>query len=241
MEVIMKTKSAKELFSEVLNSKSGVKIKLLGDSITHGVGGSGWEQKGELIVPGWSQSPDSYCWANMLRDRAKEKYGATVINNGCTGTKVEFIIEHFDALVEDDDDIIVCMIGTNNRHQKMSIGEKKTAEQMSQEFYENVKRLNGMIGERKIPVVYMANIPASAANEKDGSDFWRILHMCDINALYKKFADECGATFFSLYDAFVAYCEENGIDRESLLCDGLHPNDEGYSVMFKLITEAFGI
>ena len=106
---------ADKIFADVLKEKKNPKIKLLGDSITHGVGGSGWEQKGELIVPGWSMSPDSFCWANTFRDHMAKKYGATVVNKACTGTKVEFIIEHFETLVDADDDLIVCMIGTNNR------------------------------------------------------------------------------------------------------------------------------
>lgn len=237
----MKIKTASEVFSEVLSTKKKPKIKLLGDSITHGVGGDGWEQKGDVIVKGWAQSPDSYCWANSLRDYMKKKYGANVVNKACTGTKVEFIIEHFDELVDADDDLIVCMIGTNNRHQNMSSGEKLTREVMAENFYRNVKKLNGMIAERGIPVIFMANIPASEANERDGADYWRILHMNDINDAYKRLAREQGATVFSLYEAFTAYCENNQLALDSLLCDGLHPNNDGYRAMYGLIMEAFGI
>ena len=77
--------------------------------------------------------------------------------------------------------------------------------------------------------------------EEDGADYWRILHMCDINDTYKRLAEEHGATVVSLYDGFSSYCKENGIELSSLLCDGLHPNDEGYRVMYSLITDAFGV
>ena len=87
----------------------------------------------------------------------------------------------------------------------------------------------------------MANIPASAKNEQDGADFWRILHMCDINDTYKRLESEYGATVFSLYDAFLDYCEENRVLVDELLCDGLHPNNKGYKVMFDLIIDAFDI
>ena len=98
-----------------------------------------------------------------------------------------------------------------------------------------------MFLETKIPVILMANIPASEKNEQDGADYWRILHMCDINDTYKKLAKESGATVVSLYDAFSEYCKENKIAVDSLLCDGLHPNDEGYKVMYNLIIRAFGV
>ena len=232
---------AKEIFSDILGKKKNPKIKLLGDSITHGVGGSGWKQNGEHIVKDFAQSPDSFCWANMFRDHMKEKYGAAVVNKACTGTKVEFIIEHFDKLVDSDDDLVVCMIGTNNRHQNMSSGEKMSRETMMENFYANVKKLYSMFLAINIPVIFMANIPASAKNEQDGADYWRILHMCDINELYKKFSAEYGATLVSLYDAFSEYCKENEISVDSLLCDGLHPNNEGYKVMYDLIRRAFGV
>lgn len=237
----MKIITAREVLRRVLETKKNAKIKLLGDSITHGVGGSGWEQNGEPIVPGWSQSPDSFCWANSLRDHMKEKYGATVINKACTGTNVEFIISNFEALVEPDDDLIVCMIGTNNRHQRFDSGQKKSREEMLDKFYANVQRLHSMLKETGIPVIFMANIPASAKNEEDGDYYWRILHMCDINDTYKRLAEEHGAVVVSLYDGFSSYCKENGARLDSLLCDGLHPNDEGYRVMYSLITNAFGV
>jgi lysophospholipase L1-like esterase len=40
---------------------------------------------------------------------------------------------------------------------------------------------------------------------------------------------------------FSEYCEENNVTVDSLLSDGLHPNDKGYKVMFDLLTEALGI
>ena len=106
-------------------------------------------------------------------------------------------------------------------------------------FYRNVKKLNGMIAERGIPVIFMANIPASEANERDGADYWRILHMCDINDAYRRLEREVGATVVSLYEAFTAYCENNQLALDSLLCDGLHPNNDGYRAMYGLIIEAF--
>ena len=232
-----------DILKNLLDGKTNLKIKLLGDSITHGVGGSGWEQNGEVIVDGWAQSPDSYCWATLFRDYMAKNYGARVVNKACTGTCIEFIINHFDALVDDDDDLIICTIGTNNRNQYDVTPEsvRITPEELSERFFGNVKKLNEMIGEKGVPVIFMANIPASQSNEQDGENYWRIIHMCDINDIYKKAARECGIALISLYDLFMEYCDTNGIAVDSLLCDGLHPNDEGYKVMFDLLVKAFNI
>ena len=43
-------KNVSEIFGQLLKDKTNLKIKLIGDSITHGVGGTGWEQKGSVIV-----------------------------------------------------------------------------------------------------------------------------------------------------------------------------------------------
>ncbi|MBQ3100380.1 MAG: hypothetical protein IJC50_05245, partial [Clostridia bacterium] len=63
-----------EVFKKVL-SKGNIRIKLLGDSITHGLGGVGFEQDGEPIVEGFARNPNGYCWAKLFKDYMQEKYG----------------------------------------------------------------------------------------------------------------------------------------------------------------------
>ena len=232
---------ASELIKSILLGKKNVRIKLLGDSITHGVGGTGFCQNGEHIVDRFSRNPDGFCWAKLFADLMIEKYGATVVNNACTGTNIQYINRFFDELVEESDDIVICTIGTNNRHQYFKDAPKRTADEMKDIFRENIRILVGKLRDRGIPFIFMANIPASAANEMDGADNWRIIHMNDINDLYKEMADELDFPLVSLYDRFSAYIEENGIELGSLLKDGLHPNDDGYRVMFRLITEALKV
>ena len=65
--------------------------------------------------------------------------------------------------------------------------------------------------------------------------------MSDINNIYKQLEKDCGIYLISLYDLFSEYCEENNVTVDSLLSDGLHPNDKGYKVMFDLLIEALGI
>ena len=90
-------------------------------------------------------------------------------------------------------------------------------------------------------MIFVANIPAAAYNETDGEDRWRILHMNDIHDLYSKASVECGFACVDLYTAFMAYCDRRGIEIDSLLADGLHPNNEGHRVMFWLMLEKLGI
>ena len=237
----IKNNKAKEIFELILKNNANPKIKLLGDSITHGVGGSGWEQNGDAIVDEFKESPNSYCWANLFRDYMKDKYGAIVRNKACTGTTVDFVMDNFSTLVESDDDIIVCTIGTNNRHKYFAEGEKPLKEDFLNEFYKKINRMHDMFKKNGIPFVLVANIPASKENEGDGEDYWRILHMSDINESYKRLSIEREAAVISLYDLFLEYCKKSDLTIDELLCDGLHPNDSGYKIMFDLLVKSFGV
>ena len=62
-----------------------------------------------------------------------------------------------------------------------------------------------------------------------------------INDSYKKLAKEYGANVLSLYDLFSDHCEKNNLSIDELLCDGVHPNDKGYRVIFDLLIKAFGV
>lgn len=229
-----------KIMSKLILADKTVHVKLLGDSITHGVGGTGFMQNGEPIVAGFSRNPDGYCWAKKFKDYAESHFDCTVTNNGCTGTRIQFVINNFETLVDDEDDIIICTIGTNNRNQYFKDGPKRERDEMLREFYDNILKLYDKFKETGKDVIFVANIPASAENEKDGPDYWRILNMNDINDLYMKASVECGFPLISMYSLFIEDCERRGVNFESLLSDGLHPNDEGYDVMFRLLMKEFG-
>lgn len=234
--------SVSKIISKLVLSDSTVKVKLLGDSITHGVGGTGFCQNGEKIANNFSRNKDGYCWAKLFKEHVESQFDAVVTNNGCTGTKIEFIIDNFNTLVDDDDDIIICTIGTNNRHQNKT-GEKiHTKKEHMQEFYNNIIKLNNMFIDAKKDVIFIANIPAGIENEtRNDNEIIRIFHMCDVNDIYLKASAECNFAFISLYNAFMEYIAIKEISLDSLLADGLHPNDEGYDVMFKLIMNKLGL
>ena len=232
---------AAKIFSKVILSDKKIRIKLLGDSITHGVGGTGFKQSGEKIVTGYARNPDGYCWAKQFKEHMESQYNCEVVNNACTGTNIQFIIEKFDFLVDPEDDIILCTIGTNNRHQYFQSGEKKSKQEYMTAFYNNIKVLYEKFKAAGKEVIFVANIPAAAGNERDGENYWRIFHMCDVSDLYLKASFECGFPFISLYRAFLNYCDMKNIAVGSLLKDTLHPTDEGYDVMFKLIMDELGL
>lgn len=230
-----------KVMSKLILSDKTVNIKLLGDSITHGVGGTGFEQNGDPIAADFRRNPDGYCWAKLFKEHCEANYNCTVTNNACTGTTINFILDNFDTLVSDEDDIVICTIGTNNRHQFFVDGPRKTREDMMKSFYGWIVELYGKFKAKKKDVIFVANIPACANNEADSCEYWRVLHMNDINDLYMKASADCGFPLISMYNAFLEYCEVKEISADSLLDDGLHPNDRGYDVMFSLIMRELGL
>lgn len=195
---------------------------------------------GECFVKNFARNTNGYCWANLLQKYLQENYGTRVINNGCSGTRIQFIIEHFQTLVDETDDLIICTIGTNNRHQ-MHTGERKTREEWGAIFYENLLLLHKKFQQSGKRVIFVANIPASTTNEQDGTDYWRILHMDDINAMYKAAQAKTGFLLISLYDLMTEYVNDKKQAIDEYLADGLHPNDMGYQVMFALLKKALEI
>ena len=111
-------------------------------------------------------------------------------------------------------------------------------------FYRNILALHDRFLAAGKQVIFMANIPASAANEQDvdgEGGYWRIMHMNDVHDLYSKASLERGFPLIPMYTLFIDYCLDRRIKLDSLLADGLHPNDAGYRVMFRLLLRQLGI
>ena len=63
---------------------------------------------------------------------------------------------------------------------------------------------------------------------------------CMVLCLYRQSVTKAFA-FVSLYELFSWYCADNGVELDSLLADGLHPNNNGYDVMYSLLVKAFEV
>ena len=94
-----------EIMSKVVFAEKTVKIKLLGDSITQGVGGTGYAEDGEIFIDGYAYNDNGYCWANLFKEHMESHYDCSVTNKACSGKAIEFLMENYDTLVDKDDDI----------------------------------------------------------------------------------------------------------------------------------------
>lgn len=234
------------------------RICLIGDSITQGSGSSGFQQYDAVIdgktynVRGngpnnpnatsgykigeylwtsggrrWYEALDGNGWAQLFKNYMNEKFKIIVRNFGMSGIDSEdlkyFINNFMDTAYNFD--CIVLMIGTNDRQYDNL-----------ESFYTNINDTIKTIKNYGKDLIIMACIPASIANEKN----FRI-HMEDIHNALRYISCENKIPFISVYNLFIDYCSNKGITIDSLLSDELHPNDEGYKVMFKLISNAMGI
>ena len=239
-------KEAAKIFSRIILADKPVRIKLLGDSITHGHSGTGFCTDGDAIIPGSFRNPNGYCWANLLRDYLQGRYNCQVINNGICGVNTQFLIDHFDELVDPEDDIVLCLIGTNDRQQYASGGPKRDKPVRMQEIYANTLALEEKLRRAGKPTVFMAGIPAEGIFEVEESvteaagKYWQVVHMDDIHDLYVKASLERGFPLIDLFNLFRVYCWENKVALSELLKDGCHPNDRGYELMFRLILNELG-
>lgn len=234
------------------------RICLLGDSITQGMGSSGFHHY-ETVIDGqtynvrgngpnnpnatsdykigeylwtsggrrWYEALDGNGWAQLFKNYMNEKFNIIVRNFGMSGINsgdLKYFINDF-MDTKFNFDCIVLMIGTNNR-------EKGNLESLYADMNDTIKTIKNYGKD----LIIMSCIPASIANETT----FRV-HMEDVNNALRNISCENKIPFISVYNLFIDYCSNTGIKIDTLLSDGLHPNDEGYKVMFQLISNAMGI
>lgn len=236
----------------LIRSGEITKIKVIGDSITHGVGGTGFQQTygdGNVIciideMPGSNGSSfrvntKGVCWANSFKKYIETKYPYVSVN--CWGTRGmsahswltrghtenNVFKNCLEQLITDEDELVICMIGTNDRSQGANI----------EEFALNMTTvINYILGKGK-KLLLMSSLPANLSNENNGTQHF---HMEDVNNLLCNFANNYNLWFVSLYNEVNKYLRNSKTSLNSILGDGLHPNDEGYDLMYKLLLEALG-
>lgn len=230
--------SYKSVIKSAINSETPLNIKLIGDSIVSGQGGSGFDNTenggGDYILHVYDRdfysNVKGFCWANMLKDYLYKKFKWNVKNYGVSGIASSTIntTEYLNALVKDDDDIIILSVGSNDRIWGTP-----------QEFYKRLESLYNNLSKFNKPIILISSMPSSVKKETDGK---YTFHAEDIDNMYMKLSLNKNIEYISMFKEMKTYCNLKNITVESLLSDdGLHPNDNGYEVMFNLICDNLGI
>lgn len=231
-----------DYFAPMANAAEGFKIVLGGDSITHGVGGTGFAQNGDLIIEAtnrtdrMNRNPGGYCWAKLFKEYIETNYNATVTNNGCTGTYSGWWDDYKADLIPADTDLFILTIGTNDRNSSAYIGTTR-AEQLAN-YYTHIKSIVEYCLSQGTRVLLCSSIPASASNEDMTN---RLASVFEFNGILQKVASEYNMDYFDLYSAVYYRLRDAGKTVDEYLPDGLHPGDELYKIMFYEYMRGFGL
>lgn len=222
--------SINDMLSGLSNNSETFKIVLGGDSITHGMGGTGYSQNGETIISvngtDYKRSPNSYCWGNLFKTYIEDNYNAIVINNGCSSTYSGFWNDNKTSLIPKDTDLFILSIGTNDRNESVFTGSTKN--EVLKNYYDNVKSIINYCYANNINIILVSPIPATVSNEENN----KLCNCLHINGVIQKLASEYKMEYVNMYNEIFYHIMENNIELSSLLPDGLHPNDEMYKLMY---------
>ncbi|MDO4301391.1 MAG: stalk domain-containing protein [Clostridia bacterium] len=220
-----------DIMSKLKNDGETINIKLIGDSITAGMCGTGYSENGEIIFGSYKANEKGHCWANSLRDYLQDKFNCTVKNYGISGSTSKRLADNISSIVKDTDDIVICMIGTNDRRIQAGLS--------LDDLYNNLQSILDYCQRQETSVIFMSCMPARTDNDYAEN---KVFHCEDIDNVIMKFASDNNIEYIPLYKLAMKYCEENNVTIDSLLSeDGLHPNDEGYDVMFNIICSSLGV
>ena len=201
-------------------------ISLIGDSITDGGAGTGYNGSQSTAL---STNTAGYCWANMLKKYLAVKYGTIVTNYGQYGSVITQQYAQLGVTVPAGTDLVIWLTGTNNRNDSDGLtGYKNVLKKASTEILEKAGNL-----------ILMNGITSSRGNENQHNH-----SMQDIANVVIPVAHEIGCKFVPMYNLFNEWL----IDRElitniSSYLDGygIHPNDAGYEIMLKILLRGLGI
>ena len=198
------------------------KIVLMGDSITDGYGGTGYNGSQSASI---STNTDGYCWANVFKKYLSEKYSISVSNTGMYGSVISEQMNKINEIITDDTDLVILLTGTNNRNSSSSFDNYKS----------NLStHINSLLA-KNVDLLVINNIPSTLNDENDKYATMRDIADVVIKNTYGNVKS------FSMYDEFINYCENNNISLSTLFYDNVHPNDDGYLIMFKLLCKNIGL
>ncbi|WJY26293.1 S-layer homology domain-containing protein [Sporosarcina trichiuri] len=218
--------------ADKLNSGTVRSIKLIGDSISAGMGADGYQvpEDGRVILEDGSTvyreaSFDAASWANAFRTYAGQpRFGdIDFFNAGVSGKTAQWALERADRLMEPREDVVFVMIGTNDR----IIGTLAQYERTVRKLLKEADAKSGLL-------VVMA--PPPSANDIGNYRF----SPAGINNVLKRISLEEGYLFISHYDAMTAYLKSHPDTAYGDLMETTspHPTTKGYEVMWDTIRTA---
>lgn len=218
----------KEICSLINN---GAKINILGDSLAAGAGSSEHIKTEEVILADNNEvfvrriAPNS--WWGKFQKYLKEKYpNCVVINNGCGGIFSAQVKSNLNKLYNNDDDIIIILLGANDR---------KIQDGMI-ELYNNLTFIVKHFKDIGKQVILLTPNPSTVRNESYDN---RLYHMEDVSNAISQIAVNENILLVNNFNYIQEYLFLTGKQIDDIIygekCgnDGLHPSDFVQALMYR--------
>lgn len=217
-----------------IRSKEKIDIFLCGDSITAGVGSSGYNtNNGALILTDTSNhsyyeaNHISNSWANLFRRFiTRLNSNNTFFNGGIEGKHVNFFEENKNAYITTNKDVIVCMLGTNDR------GEYENVEEFRVGYTEYLEFLDSKCNF----LIVMTPTPLNADYDKQ-ENFTQYEGVQAVREICKEKNYFLIDNYTNIYE--MAYLKN--FREIDIMSDSAHPNDKGYSLIWENIKTSLGL
>lgn len=203
-------------------------IKLIGDSITAGVGVDGYSipadgrvilEEGTIVHREASLVPPT--WANQLRSYTKTT-DIDFLNAGVSGKTAAWTLKHLDGLVSSEEDVVFVMLGTNDRLDSELV-----------QYEQTIRTLLQKVDERSELMIVMAPPPSVNSIAK--------YHFSpeSIDNVLKRISHEKGYVFVSHYDGINTFLSTHSHKtyRDVMETNSPHPTTEGYQVMWETLQQ----
>jgi len=217
----------------------GLKIKIIGDSVAAGEGSSASYKTEELIFEEDGTkffrivAPNS--WWGLLEQYLHDNYiTCTVENKGCGGAFSYQINKHLETLVSSDDNLVLVLMGLNDRKRTNGMEELKT----------NCECVVDQLISKGKMVVLLTPTPSVHSNEYYPN---RIYHTDEVVEILRDIADSKKVPLVNNYKYIMEYLAENQLTiddviyGEGCINDGLHPSDYVQKLMFQNLIKTLQI
>lgn len=230
----------KRIISKLI--KNGGTLKFIGDSITQGVGGTGFNADGEIICTigsnTWKVNTNGYCFANLFKNYVMSKFAnVNVINYGTRSFTSSNLMAQIKLgnIIDGTEDVIVCMIGTNDKWS----GDLQTLKSNIQFLIDTCKTNGTDLILMSAPI---STVALDTTNNGQLSGTPVAFHNEDVDHAYKEICESNNMPYISMYQLMLKEFEMLNIeDISTMFSDGLHPNDKGYYLIYKIIMREFGL
>lgn len=217
-----------------IRNKETIDVFLCGDSITAGVGSSGYNTDGGTLILTDTSNHNYYeansvsnSWANLFRRFVVSlNQNNTFFNGGIGGKYVSFFMTNKEKYITNNKDIIVCMLGTNDRGDFANANEFKVA------YTDYLKFLNSKCNF----LIIMSPTPLNADYDKE-KNFTQYEGVQVVREICK----EQGYFFIDNYTNVYEKAYLKNLREIDIMSDSAHPNDKGYALIWENIKSSLGL